>query len=105
LEKSFQAWLSYKAAKKQTYKSQESVKACYSHLVNLAGNDSETAKKIIEQSMANNWAGLFELKNQIKNDGKNSSKKPTPEQLLNAVAQGIARAKHDKARREGRIDD
>jgi hypothetical protein len=62
LSEPFQTWLSYKKAKKQSYKSQKSIQACYSHLVNLAGNDTETAKKIIEQSMANNWAGLFELK-------------------------------------------
>jgi hypothetical protein len=69
---SFQNWLSYKAAKKQALETQQSVKACYSHLVNLAGNDSQTAKLIVEQSMANNWAGLFELKNR-KNGGNGSS--------------------------------
>ena len=33
-------------------------------LRNLSGNNSETAVAIIDQSMANNWAGLFELKRQ-----------------------------------------
>jgi hypothetical protein len=64
LSETFQAWLSYKKAKNQTYKTQKSVQACYSRLVNLAGGDVETAKLIVEQSMANNWAGLFELKYQ-----------------------------------------
>jgi hypothetical protein len=59
----FQTWLSYKKEKKQAYKSQKSIQACYSHLVNLARGDAETARIIVEQSMANNWAGIFELKN------------------------------------------
>lgn len=57
-----QDWLAYKKEKKQTYK-QRGAKMFYSQLVNLSNNDSEVARLIIEQSMANNWAGIFALRN------------------------------------------
>jgi len=56
-------WLSYKAEKRQTYKSERSLKTFHKSLLNLSNNDPGRAKAIIEQSMANNWAGIFELKN------------------------------------------
>ena len=55
-------WLEYKKERKQTYKSQRALKALKTKLINLSGGDLETARLIIEQSMANNYAGLFELK-------------------------------------------
>jgi hypothetical protein len=72
LAETFQDWLSYKKAKKQTYRTQRSLKSCYSHLMNLAGGNAETAKRIVEQTFANNWDGLFELKESRK-PVKNSS--------------------------------
>ncbi len=60
-----QDWFAYKKEKKQTYK-ERGAKMFYSQLLNLSNNDAEIAKLIIEQSMANNWAGIFPLKNQIK---------------------------------------
>lgn len=58
----FQEWLDYKKARKETYQTQMGVKKCYSHLLNLCNNNPDTAKQIVNQSIANNWAGLFELK-------------------------------------------
>ncbi len=40
----------------------ESEKAFYNKLLKLSNNNPVTAKSIVEQSMANNWAGIFELK-------------------------------------------
>ena len=60
-----QDWLAYKKEKKQTYK-QRGAKMFYSQLLNLSNNDAEVARLIIEQSMANNWAGIFPLKNKPK---------------------------------------
>lgn len=57
-----QEWLEYKKKRKESYKGQASVEACYKKLMDLAENDSSAARQIVEQSMANNWAGLFELK-------------------------------------------
>ena len=58
----FTVWLEYKRERKESYKSEKSLKAAYSKLLQLSGNDPEKASAIVEQSMANNWAGLFELK-------------------------------------------
>lgn len=58
----FEMWLEYKSQRRETYKSELSLKVCYNKLVRLSGGDPTTAKAIIEQSMANNWAGIFPLK-------------------------------------------
>ena len=63
----FDDWLEYKKARKEKYSTQKSLEVCYKQLKELSGGRPETAKKIVEKSMANGWKGLFELKNQ-KND-------------------------------------
>ena len=54
-------WLRYKREKKQTYKP-TGFKSFCKRLVELSGNDPVKARAIIENSMSNNWAGIFELK-------------------------------------------
>lgn len=56
-------WLEYKKSKKQSYKNEKSLKAFINKLIKLSNNSPATAKEIIENSMANNWQGIFELKN------------------------------------------
>lgn len=56
-------WLEYKKSRRETYKSNDSIKLFCKKLIELSGNDIIKAEKIIEQSMAQNWAGIFELKN------------------------------------------
>lgn len=56
-------WLAYKKSRKETYKSIRSVQAFAEKLTELSQGDPTTASKICKQSMANNWAGVFELKN------------------------------------------
>jgi hypothetical protein len=73
-EESFSAWLEYKHQRRESYKSDMSLKACYNKLVKLAGGDPSVAMAIVEQSMANNWAGLFPLKKDNDN-GDNSQRK------------------------------
>ena len=58
----FTEWLEYKRARRESYNTPMGLKKCYSHLLNLSGNDVGKAKLIVEQSIANNYAGLFELK-------------------------------------------
>ena len=58
----FTEWLDYKRARRESYNTPMGLKKCYSHLLNLSGNDVGKAKLIVEQSIANNYAGLFELK-------------------------------------------
>ena len=54
-------WCAYKREKGQSYKP-TGLKACYAKLLKLSNSNSDTARQIIEQSMASNWAGLFALK-------------------------------------------
>ena len=65
----FQDWLEYKKQRKEAYKTEKSIQLCYNKLIKLSGNNPDIARQIVEQSMANNWAGLFELKNE--NHGNN----------------------------------
>lgn len=66
-------WLDFKKAKKQSYKDNSSIQAMFNNLVELSGDDPAIAEKIVNQSMANNWAGLFELKNRT--NGKDEPKR------------------------------
>ncbi len=59
-------WCQYKREKKQKY-TPTGLKACYAKLLKLSNANPNTARQIIEQSMANNWAGLFALKSNFAN--------------------------------------
>lgn len=54
-------WLEYKKERRQSYRSDKSLECCYKNLIGLSGNSPEVAEKIIQQSIANNWSGLFKL--------------------------------------------
>lgn len=69
----FDRWVAYKAERKEKYKTRESLQECYERLKNLANNSPSVAMEIVKQSIANNWAGLFELKNK-KNGNSNDRK-------------------------------
>jgi len=60
----FYTWLDYKFQRKEKYKVQASLKQCYKNLLKLSDNDPETARLVVEQSIGNNYAGLFPLKQQ-----------------------------------------
>lgn len=63
LAAAFKAWIDYKASEfNYKYKSESSLRAAYNRLVTLSGSDPQIAMKIVEQSMAHAWKGLFELK-------------------------------------------
>ena len=57
-------WCSYKREKGQSYKP-TGLKTCYAKLLKLSNNNPDTARQIIEQSMASNWAGLFAIKDAL----------------------------------------
>lgn len=60
-------WLNYKRSIGNTYRTAQGVRAMIKKLNDLSGGDVEVAGAIVEQSIANNWKGLFELKKQKKN--------------------------------------
>ncbi|MFD2890026.1 Lin1244/Lin1753 domain-containing protein [Chitinophaga cymbidii] len=57
-------WIEFKRTeKRKRYRTQLAEQKGITHLVNLSGGDYSVAKLIVEQSMAQNWEGLFALKN------------------------------------------
>jgi uncharacterized protein YdaU (DUF1376 family) len=69
----FKGWLTYKKERGEKYKTQSSAQTAYNNLVKLSGNNPEKAKLIIDQSIGNNWAGMFELKSNGKTNGSASA--------------------------------
>lgn len=80
-KKLFDDWLDYKRRVKQSsYKDQKQIELAFRKLMELCGGDLERCRAIIEQSIANNWQGLFPLKNEQsinskKFNAKNEQKK------------------------------
>lgn len=70
--KPFMMWLKYKRNRGESYKDPDSTFLAYQKLVKLSNNSPKQAVEVVEQSMSNNWAGLFPLD---KNNNQ-SSKKP-----------------------------
>lgn len=56
-----ETWLAYKKEKRQTYKTR-GLSVLKKKILELSGGNADLARKIIEQSMANGWSGLFEYK-------------------------------------------
>lgn len=89
-------WFAYKRERRESYKSHRARRAFYSKLKDLSQNDPSIAREIINQSMANNWAGIFHLKTRT-NDQKRTTDttgdtKSRLEGVLRAAAEGYARA-------------
>lgn len=71
-------WLSYKRERKETYKSVRSMQAFVAKLTKLSNGNPKIAREIINQSIANNWAGIFQLKiDQRNDDNKSHSNRPS----------------------------
>lgn len=65
----FDLWLQYKKERRESYKSTRSLKTAYKQLVNLSDGNPEVARSIVNQSIANNWAGIFEPKGILNRNG------------------------------------
>lgn len=59
-------WLEYKKSRKQSYAGEKQIRLCFQNLQKLSDNNPAIAQLIVDQSIANNWAGLFELKQNVK---------------------------------------
>lgn len=55
-------WIDYKKSRGERYKTEQSLMVCAKKLHELSGGSASVADQIIEQSIANNWAGIFALK-------------------------------------------
>lgn len=95
----FTRWLDYKRKRGETYKVGWAVKSCYNKLLELSNNDPLQAEAIIEQSFANNWAGIFKLKI----DGNNRSNYTSKQEANQyAVEQFIAKR---RAKEQGLVGE
>lgn len=56
------AWCQYKKERKEKYKSQSSFDTMVKRLVKLSNGNPRIAALVVEQSIANNYAGLFAIK-------------------------------------------
>jgi hypothetical protein len=59
-------WVDYKKSIKKSYKSQSSLDIVAKKLLDLSEGDYQKAQEIVEQSIGNQWQGLFELNKQAK---------------------------------------
>lgn len=75
----FLTWLKYKRKRNESYKTKESVKLAYVKLFKMADGKISKAQEIVEHSMANNYAGLFEPKATIQLSGSS----PTKDEIKN----------------------
>lgn len=76
-----QVWLEYKKERGQAYKPR-GLMACYNNLLKLSNNNPTIARLIVEQSIANNYQGLFELKNNGVNQKHYSEKRAANEEVF-----------------------
>ena len=61
LKEAIELWMAYKGERGQKYKPR-GYEAMVNNLRTLSNNNPCIAMKIVKQSMANNWSGLFALK-------------------------------------------
>lgn len=67
----FARWLKYKQDINDSYKSEDSLKTALGKLKKMSGGDISVATEIVENSIANNWRGLFSIKSNTYNNGNN----------------------------------
>ncbi|MCF8218765.1 MAG: hypothetical protein K9J21_07260 [Bacteroidales bacterium] len=71
-------WFQYKKDRKESYKNQMSRKKFYSKLYRMSNGDPEKAQKIIDQSIANNYAGIFELQSKNRQQSNQNTGRHIP---------------------------
>lgn len=69
LASAFDRFLNYRKQIKKPFKSQMSIDECYKRLEKLSGGNLNLAEQIVNQSIAQGWQGLFDLKQGANNAG------------------------------------
>lgn len=62
LREAFELWLKYKRERGSTYNLQRTLVSCYNNLKKLSNGDPTIAMEIVNQSISNNYQGLFPIK-------------------------------------------
>jgi hypothetical protein len=78
-----QKWVKYKKSIGNSYKSQSSLDIVAKKLNELSGGDIQKAEAIVEQSIANQWQGLFELRQTLNVNRGNSQPSVDPSKIIN----------------------
>ena len=55
----FTLWMNYKKARKESYKSQQSLEQCYKNMVRDCNGDPAVAMEMYTRAVGNNWSGMF----------------------------------------------
>lgn len=63
LQTAWEEWLQYRKERKLPKYTRIGISKTWTHLMNIANQSEQVAIEIINQSIAQNWAGLFPLKN------------------------------------------
>lgn len=79
LSPAFEKWIEYKREKRQSYRSEAALRACYNRLEKYSKGDPKVAMEIIEHSIAMNYSGFFEPTQ------KNTTYDNRPECITNAA--------------------
>ena len=58
----FTKWMAYKKARKESYKTQQSLEQCYRNMIEDCGNDPAVAMQMYTRAVGNNWSGMFPLR-------------------------------------------
>lgn len=74
---SYSLWLEYKKQRKESYANELSREAFYKKLLKLSDNNPTIAIQIVNQSIENNWSGIFELKDSGKKTSRFNNTKGT----------------------------
>ena len=69
LSEAWGKWKDYKSARRERYSCSAAEESAYRQLYSLSKGDAQLAMQIVEQSIANDWKGLYELK---QNDNANT---------------------------------
>jgi len=69
----FSRWVNHKKERKEKYKTQDSLNTSFKKLIKFSGGELSIATEIIENSIGNNYAGFFELKQNTYNNGKTTN--------------------------------
>lgn len=75
-------WLEYKRTRRESYRSEMGAKKCLALLHNLSANDPSAAMAIIDRSIANNWAGLFPLRDAQSSHAARAGRGQHPGQII-----------------------
>lgn len=93
--KLFDRWIEYKKARKEMYKTQDSLATSFRKLLKYSDEDFEMANEIIESAIGNNYSGFFELRgkeldkfNQNRQQSANSNQTELDPRVIEMMGEG-----------------